>query len=135
MGGEAGRWVPARGRGAGDTAGPQLALTRHSVPRPKTLWRRIPPFLQFAGSSCPGLGACVLQILFTRVAYLRVHYHSKLAYGLSAGLVRDKAARVVAVGWGVVFSKLPLTFVQLFVPFHHASHPAARPPLLPNLPR
>ena len=60
---EAGQEVGARwGRGAGGTAGPQLAPTRHDVTRPQTLWSR--SHLSYSLLGPPGLGACVLQILF-----------------------------------------------------------------------
>lgn len=44
------------------TAGPQLAPTRHDVTRPQTLWSG--SHLSYSLLGPPGLGACVLQILF-----------------------------------------------------------------------
>ena len=108
---EAGQEVGARwGRGAGGTAGPQLAPTRHDVTRPQTLWSR------------SHLTVCwVLRVwgpVFFKSFFMRVALSPcalslpKLASGLSAGLVGDETARVL-LRWGGVlfFSKLPLTFV------------------------
>lgn len=100
MGGQGRRWVSV-----GGTAGPQLALTRHDVPRPRTLWSE--SHLSYSLLGPPGLGACVLQILFTRVAPPPCALSlPKLASGLSAGLVGDETAReLLQWGGGVVFLK------------------------------
>lgn len=124
-----------RGRGTGDTAGPQLAPTRHDVPRPKTLWSE--SHLSYSLLGPPGLGACVLQILFhacgpTSVCIITAK--TGLWSLCRAGWGQDGPC-VVAMGWGCCFSQSYLLCLSSsFVPLH-ASHPAAlRPPLLPNLP-
>ena len=110
---EAGQEVGARqGRGAGGTAGLQLAPTRHDVTRPQNTLEQIPPFLQFAGSS--GSGGLCSSNPFSRVwPYLHVHYHCQNWPLVSLqGWLGMRRPVCCCDGAGVLFfSKLPLMFV------------------------